>query len=231
MDIGYIFKLNKNTKYAFSEHFLRMRVSGTNVFMIMINIYHLIITFSGYTQKYTWVRETFSPIQADLNSQILINEFEQYGGEYSNERDPTVPLITDETHQDSEVNVQNDVLPISESHENDNKNGENETNENTDTNENSETHANDGQGENNQTKEQSESNFNNETHHDMQLIAQNDTQENNEEQSNHDTHEHHQTNGLNDIVDDVVPADADITVDQDLKDPNDTLINDVAHVG
>ncbi|KII66069.1 hypothetical protein RF11_05783 [Thelohanellus kitauei] len=83
---GYSLKFNKDTKYVFSEHYLIFHVKDSDVYSVNFNIYDLIITFVGYTKKYTWDMKDYRPISSDLESEQIIERFEQYGGEYTSEK-------------------------------------------------------------------------------------------------------------------------------------------------
>ncbi|KII63321.1 hypothetical protein RF11_08363 [Thelohanellus kitauei] len=114
-DVGFTILLNKNRKYAFSEIYIRLRIRGQGGYYVMFNIYDLIITFPGYTRKYTWAQETFQTIYEELSTKSLIHNFEQYGGGYTNERDPKFPFEDDEsaeydlTPDKIETNVSNQI--------------------------------------------------------------------------------------------------------------------------
>ncbi|KII69052.1 hypothetical protein RF11_09866 [Thelohanellus kitauei] len=91
--IGSIFKLNKNTKYRFENDEIHIKVGGPKIIIFFDTLF---IKFSGYTQKYTWVREDTGPVRFTLESTDIISNFENFGGEIVAENDPDAPVKTEE---------------------------------------------------------------------------------------------------------------------------------------
>ncbi|KII65932.1 hypothetical protein RF11_11606 [Thelohanellus kitauei] len=109
--VGYTIKLNKDTKYTFSNHFMRFKVRENNEHMVMFNVYKLIITFAGYTKKYVWDMKEYIPRISNLHSTATIQGFEEYEGEYIDESDSSLLLPDGESSANTEaqVDVETDV--------------------------------------------------------------------------------------------------------------------------
>ncbi|KII61048.1 hypothetical protein RF11_10981 [Thelohanellus kitauei] len=95
--VGYIFKLNKKTKYVFSDHRLRIWIVGKIGHRIYVNLTSLLITFPGYIRTYHWKVDYQRFIDGYLPSSTLIDDFAKYGGSYSNESDPSNQVKAEET--------------------------------------------------------------------------------------------------------------------------------------
>ncbi|KII65928.1 hypothetical protein RF11_11602 [Thelohanellus kitauei] len=132
MYVGHTFYLNKDTKYIFSNHYISCFIGGKIDHMIMFAIYDLIITFEGYTQKYNWKIDKYGPTFVELTSTLKNIYFEDLGGEYSVEIEPSIQLQNDEHLMQTEAqvyidenpdNMTNDLQQI-ESNNNTNRNNE-----------------------------------------------------------------------------------------------------------
>ncbi|KII65116.1 hypothetical protein RF11_08413 [Thelohanellus kitauei] len=111
--IGYTFRLNKNTKYVFSTQYIRFKTGENEYPILKIDLFDLLVTFRGYTQKMV-IESNENYILCDLTSTIVIDDFSIYGGSYSNESDPSVPLKDDEKPDDNQndrpVDDHNEIL-------------------------------------------------------------------------------------------------------------------------
>ncbi|KII69054.1 hypothetical protein RF11_09868 [Thelohanellus kitauei] len=94
---GYTIKLNRNTKYIFEDHEFVVQMGKQR---LTLKIISLIITFSGYTQTYTWKRESTDPMILKLDSPDVISNFEEYGGELVSENFFDDSSKTDDTQED-----------------------------------------------------------------------------------------------------------------------------------
>ncbi|KII68929.1 hypothetical protein RF11_03838 [Thelohanellus kitauei] len=80
--IGYKLRLNKNTRYVFVKHEVIFMIDGVTQHQFKFKFYKLFIEFKDYTQTYKWIADQFKQHYGDLQSTQLIQNFEQYGGNY-----------------------------------------------------------------------------------------------------------------------------------------------------
>ncbi|KII63319.1 hypothetical protein RF11_08361 [Thelohanellus kitauei] len=195
-DMGYSFLLNKYTKYEFSSIYLRLKIPGGSGTYIMFGMYHLIITFTGYTQKYIVPWTTFQTFEAEMGTKSLIYNFEQYGGKYINELDPSFPFENDEKPK---PDLLPDKIEKSESNQSSTSNITQEINENP-INTQTETQ--------NETQPTFEQNEHNETSIDnnsgllIEKPTNNETTADNEEDAKNETTAYHQSEAINETTDD-----------------------------
>ncbi|KII70737.1 hypothetical protein RF11_06018 [Thelohanellus kitauei] len=107
--IGYKFKFNKNTKYEFKLHYIFLKHDDNSLEKVRFRIYALIITFPGYTKKYSFNNERLTNISAYFTGTTVVEDFERYGGTLSDEMDPSVPVKTDKTEGDTSDEMKGDT--------------------------------------------------------------------------------------------------------------------------
>ncbi|KII64060.1 hypothetical protein RF11_09894 [Thelohanellus kitauei] len=98
--IRHKFKFNKKTKYEFRKHYIHLKHDDNNEQKLRFRIYALIITFPGYTKKFCFNYERLSAISVYFTGTMVVDDFGIFGGTYSNESDPSVPIKTDQKDGD-----------------------------------------------------------------------------------------------------------------------------------
>ncbi|KII65929.1 hypothetical protein RF11_11603 [Thelohanellus kitauei] len=166
---GYEFKLYKDTQYVFANHYIQLRIANRSEHMVIINIYNLTITFENTTQKYIWSNDEFRNVTADLPSTKQLFHFDEYGGEYINEKDPSIKLgnvempENNETEKDIAVEDNDDAKQDIEAEENDDVDEESEADEYDDAEEDIATEEDDDTEEDDETEEYNENNIDDES--------------------------------------------------------------------
>ncbi|KII62405.1 hypothetical protein RF11_10360 [Thelohanellus kitauei] len=195
--VGYIFILNKDTKYVFSNHYIQLiinREDDEDGRMIMFGIYDLIIKFDGYTQIYNWTIENYKPAVADMPSSRQNFPFEEYGGEHSVETATEVSFPKDEDFAKTEeqvlidLNTDNNTVGFNQTDANNEINTNNDTEKVNDTTTDDDIHEPKVLQDNNKTDDNietqefheelkyNETNFNNETKENLESNEPNDTE-------------------------------------------------------
>ncbi|KII74956.1 hypothetical protein RF11_00442 [Thelohanellus kitauei] len=107
--IGYTFKLDKKTKYVFSEHMIRINIHNKIGHRIKFKVDSLLITFHGYTRTYTWKNAYMEFLEVKSESSTIIDDFANYGGSYSVEGDPSNTIKVDEMPIDDITNDTDEI--------------------------------------------------------------------------------------------------------------------------